>query len=375
MKKNIETVAIHSGMHHSEKENASVVPPIERSTIFEHRPEGMKEGDWKYTRASNPNRSQLEQLLADLEGGAACAAFASGVAAIAAVFQALHKGSHILLPKDLYHGTRVLMQDFAESWSLDFDVVDMTDLGAVKSAIKAETHMIWVETPSNPRLHISSVEELAKLAHENDALLAIDNTWPTPYNMQPLNLGADLVIHSTTKYLGGHSDILGGAVIAKNESGIFARVREIQIKQGAVPSPQDCWLLSRSIRSFPYRMRGHNENAAKVAAFLSNHSKVKTVFYPGLESHPGHEIAKKEMSGFGGMISFLVDGNGADALKIVAKSKVISRATSLGGVESIWEHRKTSEGENSPTPDNLIRLSVGLEHPDDIIEDLQAALS
>jgi cystathionine gamma-synthase len=219
------------------------------------------------------------------------------------------------------------------------------------------------------------VEELARLAHQNEALLAIDNTWPTPYNMQPLALGADLVIHSTTKYLGGHSDLLGGAVIANNDKGIFARIREIQQKQGAVPSPHDCWLMCRSIRSFPYRMRAHNENAAKVAEYLSNHAKVKTVYYPGLESHPGHDIAKREMNAFGGMISFLVDGNGKEALKVVAKSKVITRATSLGGVESTWEHRKSSEGEESQTPDNLIRLSVGLEHPDDIIEDLELALS
>jgi cystathionine gamma-synthase len=375
MKKNIETIAIHSGMNHAGKENSSVVPPIEPSTIFEHREKGHQDGDWNYTRANNPNRAQLERLLADLEDGGACVAFASGVAAIASVFQAMRKGSHILLPDDLYHGTRVLMKDFADTWSLSFDVVDMTDLEKVEAAITPETRMIWVETPSNPLLNICSVEELARLAHQNEALLAIDNTWPTPYNMQPLALGADLVIHSTTKYLGGHSDLLGGAVIANNDKGIFARIREIQQKQGAVPSPHDCWLMCRSIRSFPYRMRAHNENAAKVAEYLSNHAKVKTVYYPGLESHPGHDIAKREMNAFGGMISFLVDGNGKEALKVVAKSKVITRATSLGGVESTWEHRKSSEGEESQTPDNLIRLSVGLEHPDDIIEDLELALS
>ncbi|MEX0607925.1 MAG: aminotransferase class I/II-fold pyridoxal phosphate-dependent enzyme [Balneolaceae bacterium] len=375
MKKHLETIAIHSGMKNSSGQNASIVPPIEPSTIFEHREEGHKEGDWNYTRHANPNRSQLEQLLADLEAGESCAAFSSGVAAIASVFQALETESHILFPKDLYHGTRVLISDFADRWNLSFDFVDMTEAKNVKAALKNNTQLVWIETPSNPLLLISSVEEISGIAHEHGALTAVDNTWPTPYNMQPLNLGADLVVHSTTKYLGGHSDLLGGAVISKNDDEMFNRIREIQQKQGAVPSAHDCWMMCRSIRSFPYRMRGHNENAAVVARFLSNHPKIKEVFYPGLESHLGHQIAKGEMSGFGGMVSFLVDGDAKTALRMVAASKIIKRATSLGGVESTWEHRKSSEGEGSKTPENLIRFSVGLEHPDDILEDLEQALS
>ncbi|MTI86874.1 MAG: aminotransferase class I/II-fold pyridoxal phosphate-dependent enzyme [Balneolaceae bacterium] len=375
MPKKIETIAIHGGMDYTNAENASIVPPMEPSTIFEHKKKGYTEGDRNYIRYSNPNRDQLEELLANLEQGKACAAFSSGVAAITAIFQALHPGSHILLPVDLYHGSRVLIQEFAAGWNLDYDFVDTTNLQKVEEAMKAETRLVWTETPSNPLQLISSVEALANIAHKHEALVAVDNTWPTPYNMQPLTLGADLVMHSTTKYLGGHSDILGGAVIANNEKGIFSRIRNIQQKQGAVPSPRDCWLLSRSIRSFPYRMRGHNENAQQAAAFLVDHPKVQEVYYPGLETHPGHAIAKAEMNGFGGMISFLVDGGAEEALQVVAGSRIIRRATSLGGVESTWEHRCSSEGENSETPENLIRLSVGLEHPEDIIEDLTQALS
>ena len=375
MKKNIETIAIHSGMDHASEENASVVPPIEMSTIFEHRKGGRKEDDWKYSRLSNPNRVQLEHVIRDLENGASCAAFSSGIAAISSVFQSMDSGAHILVPEDVYFGTRKLVWEFAERWNLEVEFIDMTNLEEVDSKLKENTQMVWVETPSNPRLLITDVIKINKLAGKYGAIVAVDNTWPTPYNMRPLDLGADVVIHSTTKYLGGHSDILGGAVITRGSEKLFDKIRTIQVVQGAVPSPQDCWLLSRSIRSFPYRMRAHNENARKVAAFLNDHPKVKEVYYPGLETHPGHEIAKEQMDDFGGMISFLVHGGANEAIKAVSGSKMIKAATSLGGIESIWEHRKSSEGEESPTPDNLIRLSVGLEHPDDIIEDLQLALS
>ena len=343
MKKNIETIAIHSGMDHASEENASVVPPIEMSTIFEHRKGGRKEDDWKYSRLSNPNRVQLEHVIRDLENGDSCAAFSSGIAAISSVFQSMDSGAHILVPEDVYFGTRKLVWEFAERWNLEVEFIDMTNLEEVDSKLKENTQMVWVETPSNPRLLITDVIKINKLAGKYGAIVAVDNTWPTPYNMRPLDLGADVVIHSTTKYLGGHSDILGGAVITRGRE--------------------------------KYRMRAHNENARKVAAFLNDHPKVKEVYYPGLETHPGHEIAKEQMDDFGGMISFLVHGGANEAIKAVSGSKMIKAATSLGGIESIWEHRKSSEGEESPTPDNLIRLSVGLEHPDDIIEDLQLALS
>lgn len=369
-----ETIAIHAGMDRHSGQNNSIVPPIEPSTIYEHRKDGAHPDDRKYIRLSNPNRDQLEQVLTALEGGDAAAAFSSGIAAIGSVFQAVDAGSHVLLPDDLYHGTRVLIHEFAERWSLDAEFIDMRNTDTIASALKPNTRLIWVETPSNPLFSITSVQAAADLAHEHGALLAADNTWPTPFNMNPLKLGADLVVHSTTKYLGGHSDLLGGAVIAAKQDEFFERIRTIQTKQGAVPSPHDCWLMCRSIRSFPYRMRAHNEHAAIIAAFLGEHKAVEEVYYPGFVYHPGHEIAKKEMNGFGGMISFLIDGGGQDALKVVAGSKIIRRATSLGGIESTWEHRRSSEGEGSHTPENLIRLSVGLEHPDDLKEDLDAAL-
>ena len=375
MKKNIETIAIHGSMKKEKRQNEPIVPGIELSTIYEHRKSGRQEDDWKYTRLSNPNRVQLENVIRDLEGGDHCAAFSSGIAAISSVFQTVESGAHMLVPEDVYFGTRKLIWVFAERWNLEVDFIDMTDVEVVTSSLKENTQLIWMETPSNPRLLITDVVEVSKLAKNHGAVAAIDNTWPTPFNMRPLDLGADVVIHSTTKYLGGHSDILGGAVITKGNEELFEKIRTIQVVQGAVPSPQDCWLLSRSIRSFPYRMRAHNENARKVAAFLNNHPKVKEVYYPGLETHPGHEIAKEQMDDFGGMISFLVHGGSKEAINAVSGSKMIKAATSLGGIESIWEHRKSSEGEDSPTPDNLIRLSVGLEHPDDIIEDLELALS
>ncbi|MFN1835784.1 PLP-dependent aspartate aminotransferase family protein [Balneola sp. MJW-20] len=372
-KKNLETIAIHAGMEHG-GDNASIVPPLESSTIYEHSVQGSREGDLKYTRMQNPNRRQLESVLAQLENGEAAAAFSSGVAAITSVLQSLGRGSEVLLPEDVYHGTRVLIHEFADSWGLDAKFIDQTDPEIIQDAITDRTRLIMVETPSNPQMRITSIKETVRIAHANDVLVAVDNTWPTPYNMKPLEMGADLVIQSTTKYLGGHSDILGGAVIARKEAGIFSRIRDIQTKQGAVPSPRDCWLLCRSIRSFPYRMRGHNENAVKVASFLDDHIKIEKVYFPGLKAHPGHNIAKEEMSGFGGMISFLIRGGKEEALKAVAGTKLVRRATSLGGIESTWEHRRSSEGEGSPTPENLIRMSVGLEHPDDIIDDLKQAL-
>lgn len=371
--KHIETIAIHGSMEH-DSGSRSVVPPIEVSTNFEHAKEGHQDGDLMYTRHGNPNRLQLEKVLAELERGDACAAFSSGMAAIGCVFQALEKGSHIIVPEDVYHGARSILNTFGERWNLEFTYTDMTDLDVVQENIRPNTRMIYVETPSNPLMHITDLEKVCALAKIINAVVFVDNTWPTPLNLNPIELGAHLVMHSTTKYLAGHSDILGGAIISTKNDGLFKKIRTIQQSQGAVPSPQDCWLLTRSIRSFPYRMRAHNENAQKIAEFLANHPKIKDVFYPGLASHKGYEIARSQMSGFGGMISFLYNGNKEEALAVVAKSELITRATSLGGIESTWEHRRSSEGEHSHSPNNLIRLSVGLEHPNDLIEDLKRAL-
>jgi len=371
-----ETKAIHSGTNVANP-NPDVVPPIHRSTVFEHREEGHQEGDLNYTRAANPNRLRLEHLIADLEDGQSCAAFSSGVAAATAVFKALRPGDHVLMPADVYAGNEMLVNDVMIPWGLEFDFIAMSDISEIESSIRENTKLIWIETPSNPMLNITDIQEVSTLAHAHDAITCVDNTWPSPVNQKPLNLGADLVLHSTTKYFGGHSDILGGAVVGpgSDEEGIMKDIRNLQITMGGVPSAQDCWLLSRSIRTLPYRMRGHNENAGRLAEFLEDHQRVEKVFYPGLASHGGHDIAKRQMDGFGGMISFLVDGGREEALGIVAGTQIISKATSLGGVESTWEHRRSSEGPDSSTPENLIRISVGLEHPDDLLEDLDRALS
>ncbi|MDX1671737.1 MAG: aminotransferase class I/II-fold pyridoxal phosphate-dependent enzyme [Balneolaceae bacterium] len=368
-----ETKAIHSGLDVA-RESSSVIPSITPSTIFEIDPEGRAEEDLHYTRLGNPNRLQLEQLLTDLEGGEDCATFSSGVAAAAAMLQALNPGDHVMLPEDVYAGNRKLVERVMNRWGLEADFIDMTDLPKMEEQIQPRTRLIWIETPSNPMMHITNIAEVCAMAHARDILTCVDNTWPSPVNQQPLELGADFVLHSTTKYLGGHSDLLGGAIVAGHKGRIFERIREIQQLGGAVPSPNDCWLLCRSIRTLPYRMRAHNEHADRMVEFLQSTPSVTKVFYPGLQTHAGHEIAREQMNGFGGMISFLIDGGASEAIEIVGRSKLIKRATSLGGVESTWEHRRSSEGEGSRTPENMIRLSVGLEHPDDLIEDLEQAL-
>jgi len=372
--KNIETIAIHSGAGHWSGSRA-IAAPMEPSTTYEHDVQGHQEGDFIYSRYENPNRLQLEKLLAELEGGTACAAFSSGVAAISAMFMSVPKGSHIIIPNDLYHGSRALLQDFASSWGIEYSCVDTTDLEVFASAIKDNTKLALLETPSNPLLLITDLEKTIYLAHLKKVPVCVDNTFSTAYNSNPIEYGADFVMHSTSKFLGGHSDILGGALVAAKEDEKFDAVRNIQRKQGSVPSPFDCWLLTRSIRSFPHRMRIHNKNAQEVARYLEKNANVKKVNYPGLPNHEGHEIAASQMRGFGGMVSFLFDGNYDETLAVVGKSKLIRRATSLGGIESLWEHRRSSENETSTTPENLIRYSVGLEHINDLIADLEQALA
>ncbi|MGM0587372.1 MAG: trans-sulfuration enzyme family protein [Bacteroidota bacterium] len=376
------TRAIHAGSSRPEQDaHHSVVPPLYRSTIFEHEETGLRpdEQGYSYTRTNNPNRAQLERVLADLENGADAYAFASGMAAVHAVFQLLRSGDHLLLAEDIYHGTRVLAQEMAERWNIELSEVDMRSEVKIKQAIQPNTRLVWLETPSNPLLQIIDIQQVAERVKEQQpkALVAADNTWPTPMNQRPLELGADLVIHSTTKYLGGHSDLLGGAVVLSDvitEAGFGEEVAAIQRKAGAVPSPEDCWWLTRSIKTLPYRMKAHNEHAMQIARWLYSQPGVTQVFYPGLPDHEGHAIAGKQMEGFGGMISFTVDGGAQEALAVVNASQLITTASSLGGVESTWEHRLSSESEESTTDPSLIRLSVGLEDPDDLITDIEQAL-
>jgi cystathionine gamma-synthase len=315
----------------------------------------------------------LEEGISALEGGAGAAAFASGTGATAAIFQALAPGDHVLAHVDAYYGTSRLLREIFLRWGLKADFIDMSDLAAVKKALRPTTKIAWMETPSNPALKIVDLTAVCKVVSEVNAICVCDNTW-APILQRPFDLGADFILHSTTKYFGGHCDVLGGIVVAKKDGELFQRIRNIQYEGGAVPSPFDCWLILRGMRTLPWRMRAHSANAAKVAEFLAGHPKVERVHYPGLPSHPGHKIAQKQMSMFGGMLSFEVKDGGDGAMKVTTKTKIFTRATSLGGVESLIEHRASIEGPGTTSPEGLIRLSIGLENADDLIEDLDQAL-
>jgi cystathionine gamma-synthase len=312
--------------------------------------------------------------MAQLEGGAVAIAFASGSAATMSLVQALGPNSHILAPDDAYYGTTKLMRELFGPWGVETTVVDMTDLRAVAAAIRSTTKVVWIETPSNPLLRVVDIERIAKLAHQSDAVCVVDNTWGTPVLQRPLDLGADISMHATTKYLGGHSDVLGGVLVAREDTEMIQRVRAIQATGGAVPSPFECWLTLRGIRTLPCRMHTHSRNALTLAHFLEAHPLVEAVHYPGLSSHPAHDLASRQMSEYGGMLSVQV-GSGADASRAIAsRLRVFTQATSLGGTESLVEHRASVEGVGTRAPANLLRVSVGLESVDDMIEDWEQAL-
>ena len=370
----IETLAVHSGRS-VDPETGAVTPPIHMSTTFERAPDGTYPRGFAYSRSGNPTRNQLEECLRDLEGGASAAAFSSGMAAIMSVFQALSPGDHVIVPQDLYHGTAQLLNVRLARWNLRTTFVDMTNIENVRGEINPATKLILIETPSNPQLKITDIAAVADLAHQHGIACICDNTWASPVLQRCLGLGADLVVHSTTKYLGGHGDVTGGMVVCAQEDDLFREIRGIQQDGGAVPSPFDCWLILRGIRTLPYRMRAHSENAARIAAFLDSHPRVAEVCYPGLESHPGHDIARRQMEMFGGMLSFRVHGGSAAAFGVAARTALFTRATSLGSYESLIEHRASIEGPGSSTPDDLLRVSVGLENPDDLIADLEQALA
>ena len=369
----IETLAVHAG-HHPDAATGAVSPPIHPSTTFAREPDGTLPHGFLYARSDNPTRRELERSLAALEGGETAIAFASGMAATAAVFQSMLPGEHVVAPEDAYYGTARLLREVMAGWGLGSTLVDMTDPHAVAEAVTPHTRLIWMETPSNPALAVTDIARVAAIAHAAGARCVCDNTWATPLLQRPLALGCDLVMHSTTKYLGGHSDLTGGALIAPEDDDWAARLRTLQALGGGVPSAFDCWLLMRGIRSLAWRMRGHCENAAIVAAFLARHEAVAVVHYPGLASDPGHAVAARQMTGFGGMVSVQVKGGAEAALDVVRRVKLFTRATSLGGPESLIEHRASVEGPESRTPPGLLRLSIGLEHPDDLVQDLDQAL-
>lgn len=369
----IETIAVHAGRK-VEAGTGAVTPSIHLATTFERAPDGGYPQGYIYTRGGNPNRAMLEECLAALEGGVTAIAFSSGMAAIMSAFQALAPGDHVIAPKDVYHGTTRLLKEVMAPWGLDVTFVDMTDLAQVRGALRPKTRLVWAETPSNPLLKLTDIAAVAKLAHDAGALCACDNTWGSPVLQRPLSLGADIAVHATTKYLGGHGDVMGGVAVFQKADGFCERVRKVQVNGGAVPSPFDCWLVMRGIRTLPLRMRAHSKNALQVAQFLSDHPKVSAVHYPGLASHPGHILAMKQMDLFGGMLSFQVRGGRRAAMSVAAKARIFTRATSLGGTESLIEHRASIEGPETTTPDDLLRLSIGLEHPNDLVEDLVQAL-
>ena len=368
------TRAVHAGRE-PDPTTGAVTQPIVLSTTFEREKGDGEPRRFSYGRQSNPNRAALEIALAELDGGADAACFSSGSAAATAVFQSLASGDHVVLPSDRYHGTLGVVRDVLARWGLTHSIVDVTDESALAAAINERTRIVWLETPSNPRLVISDIARIAVLAHERRALCVVDNTFATACLQRPLEHGADLVMYSTTKYMSGHSDVLGGAIVTRASDESWDRIREIQHLGGAVPSPFECWLTLRSLATLPLRMRAHSDGALAVAQYLASHPSIESVYYPGLASDPGHEVARRQMTMFSGMLSFRHAGGEAAAIAAVDRVRVFRRATSLGGVESLIEHRASSEGPSTLTPRDLVRLSVGIEHPDDLIADLEQALA
>ena len=371
-----ETRAIHEGQE-PDPTTGAIVTPIYQTSTFVQSKVGEHQG-YEYSRTGNPTRTALERCLASLEGAAHGLAFASGMAAEDAILRLLKPGDHILIPNDAYGGTYRLVARVYEPAGFAFSAVDMTEAAACTEAWRDETKLVWIETPTNPLLRVIDIQEVAALAHERGAMVVVDNTFATPYLQQPLALGADIVVHSTTKYLGGHSDVIGGFV-ATNDAGVAERLAFVQNAVGGVPGPFDCWLVLRGVKTLALRMERHSANARAVAAMLSDHPAVGRVYYPGLDGNPGHAVAKRQMRDFGGMVSFTVAAGEQAALDLVTRTRVFALGESLGAVESLIEHparmtHASVEGSPLAVDPSLVRLSVGLEHVDDLLADLRQAL-
>ena len=374
------TRAIHIG-EEPRKPTGAVVVPIYQVSTFQQQEPGV-EGEYVYSRTNNPTRVALEKSLAALEEGQYGLAFASGMAAESTILLSLlHKGDHVVAVEDLYGGTRRLFDRVMGNFGLNFSYVDGTNLEKIEAALKSESRMLWIESPTNPLLKVTDITACAKVAHEHGALLVVDNTFMSPYLQQPLKLGADVVVHSTTKYLGGHSDVIGGAVIL-NGAELHQKLRFTQNAVGAVPGPLDCWLVLRGIKTLPVRMDRHCSNAERISQFLEGHEKIAKVIYPGLPSHPQHQLARKQMNGFGGMVSFYLKGDSESWKKLFNRLKIFTVAESLGGVESLVEHPASMTHasvtrevrESIGVTDSLVRLSVGIEDYEDLKDDLSEAL-
>jgi cystathionine gamma-synthase len=370
----IETLAVHAGRE-TDPATGALREPIHLSTTFERAADGGYPQGHNYTRNSNPNRNSLEQAITALEGGAGAVAFASGSAATLAAFSLAAPGGRIVCSADCYHGTAKQLRGLLADFGISAEFVDTSDTAAVARALEAPASLLWVETPSNPLLKVSDIAALSHLAHQCGALLACDNTFSSPVLQRPFDFGADLVMHSTTKYLGGHSDVLGGVLVTREKGPALERLRDFQSTTGGVPSPFDCWLVLRSLATLPLRVRAQSANAAAIARFLDADRRIERVHYPGLESHSGHALAARQMpDGFGSVVSFQVPGGAAQAMAVAARAQLFTRATSLGGVESLIEHRASIEGPHSQTPPNLLRLSIGVENVSDLVADLDQAL-
>jgi cystathionine gamma-synthase len=370
----LDTLAVHAARH-PDAATGAVAQPLHLSTTFLREPDGSYAHGYVYGRTDNPTRRELELAIAPLEAGADCVAFASGSAASLAIFSTLEPGDHVLVGYDSYHGTLSQLANVVARWGITHEKVDGTDAVALRGKFTPRTRLVWIESPSNPQLRICDVEAVAELAHSRGARLAVDNTFATPVLQRPLTLGADYCMHSTTKYFGGHSDVTGGAVVVREPGPALDRIRTFQQQGGGVPSPFDCWLIRRSLATLPLRVRRASANAQAIAEALAADANVAQVYYPGLAQHPQHALAARQMRGFGAMVSIRVRGGEAAAIRAASRTRVFTQATSLGGVESLIEHRASVEGPDTPTPRDLLRLSIGIEDPDDLISDLRQALA
>ena len=380
MNQRFETRAIHAGCEPDSGTGAIMTPIFQTSTYVQESP-GKHKG-YDYSRTHNPTRTALEKNIASLEEGKYGLAFSSGMSAISTITQMLNAGDHIICSDDVYGGTFRLFDKVLKKFNLEFDFIDLTSLQSLERYIKNTTKLVWLESPSNPLLKLIDIEATAKIAKSRGIVTVVDNTFATPFFQKPLKLGADIVMHSTTKYLNGHSDVIGGALVM-NDQELYNKLQFLQNAAGGVPGPFDCFLVLRGIKTLAIRMERHAGNALKIAQFLENHPKVRKVIYPGLSSHPQHELAKSQMTGFGGIVTFFIKGGLEAARKFLERVKVFSLAESLGGVESLIEHPAIMTHASLPKEirekigisDELIRVSVGIENIDDLIDDLKNALA
>ncbi len=371
-----DTLAIHAGQP-PDPTTGAVMTPIYQTSTYVQTDLGKHKG-FEYSRTDNPTRTALQSCIAALEGGEYGLAFASGMAATDTLLRLVGPGQHVLVGDDVYGGTYRLFDKILRHYGLEFSYVNMANLSTVADAMRPETRLVWLETPTNPLLKLADIAAISELAHRQAAQVVVDNTFATPYLQQPLKLGADFVVHSTTKYMGGHSDVVGGAIVTSDRAA-YDQLKFLQNAIGAVPGPMDCWLVLRGLKTLPLRMERHCANARRIAAFLAGHPAVDKVYYPGLESDPGHALATRQMRDFGGMISFIVKGGLAAARRVVTRTEIFALAESLGGVESLIEqpasmtHASVADSALAVDP-GLIRLSVGIEHIDDLLADLEAAM-